>query len=70
MLSKYSVYRSNPLSVNSQDLLLEITLVSFMLCFQGVLIISALVYFKQQYYYKQCASNVNYLVGTVALPPV
>lgn len=45
------------LSVNSPDLLLEVTLVSFILCFLGVLIISAVVYFKQQYYYKQCASE-------------
>lgn len=45
------------LSVNSPDLLLEITLGSFTLCFWGVLIISAVVYFKQQYYYKHCASE-------------
>jgi len=57
MLSKYYIYRSNPVSVNSLDLLLEITLVSFILCFWRVLIISAVVYFKQQYYYKQCASE-------------
>lgn len=44
-------------SVNSQDLLLEITLVSFILCFLEVLIISAVVSFKQQYYYKQYASK-------------
>lgn len=57
MLPEYYIYISNPLSINSQDLLLEITLVSFIVCFLGVLIISAVVYFKQQYYYKQCASK-------------
>lgn len=57
MLPEYYIYISNPLSINSQDLLLEITLVSFIVCFWGVLIISAVVYFKQQYYYKQCASK-------------
>lgn len=59
MLSEYYIYKSNSLSINSQELLLEITLVSFILCFWGGggLIISAVVYFKQQYYYKQCASK-------------
>lgn len=57
MLSEYYVYKSNPLSINSQDLLLEITREFYIVLFEGVLIISAVVYFKQQYYYRQCASK-------------
>lgn len=57
MLSEYYVYKSNPLSINSQDLLLEITREFYIVLFGGVLIISAVVYFKQQYYYRQCASK-------------
>lgn len=36
---------------------LEITFVTFLLCFLEIPIISAVVYLKQQYYFKQCASN-------------